>query len=837
MIFYDYNKNFFYKIYKYSKYFLFIFLLIFIKDVNCQNIILKKQKSTICVQKIIFFGLNKLKLNDVLAKTPIKIGECISDTDLTKIIHILFITGFFEDINIFKHKNTIIIKVVEKPMISNISIKNNTTIKTSIIKEFLKNIGIKNKAILDRQLLFTFKNNIERIFYENGMFYSNIKIKIVINKNRTVNITIFFNEKNATKVKQINILGNHFYSTDFLIKYLNINNNFLFFFPKRDKYNFTYLNEKISKLQELYLDHGFPKFKIQHITQNLSYDKKNMFLTIKIKENQQFRIAKIILNINKNKYLKHIKNMVNISPGELYQEKKIVQLKDDIISYLGNYGFLNPNIKIFKDFNIKNHILTLILQIDVNKKYYVRKIEFSGNISTKNSILRRVTYQKEGAWFNSKLIEKTRRKLLSLGYFTKVEVLLHKNHDIFHTLDVIFQVQEEDTGDFSFNGGVGGWVETVSLQNVIKQENFLGTDNDIFINSNINNFHSYVEFLFNKNNVYFKDLSIGIKISLDNTRDNTNNSNYYNNFMNHNKGFGAVIKYPITENILLESNVGFSKNYITNINNELTLLHFLKKIGYKVYSYPKKNFILNELSISYSLLYNNLDNQKFPIFGQVGFLEAYFSFPWYDRTSNYKINFDYTHYIPLSFKRKKEDLKNNDVFIYLFKANIGYGHGFLGGTFPVYNNFYLGGINSIRGYKPNSIGPKAMYLNTKYNNCDNNRSICMSNNAIGGNFVININQELIIPMNFLSEKYKEKIRSSIFFDIGNLFNTLVEDNYLYKLYKIPGLKILSDIRSSLGISVKWKSSIGKFEISYAHPFKKYETDQVEQLQFHIGKTW
>ncbi|QJC35706.1 outer membrane protein assembly factor BamA [Enterobacteriaceae endosymbiont of Donacia sparganii] len=814
---------------KYYKY-IFIFLLIFNTNIICYPAVMKKKKY--CINNIIFFGLNRIKLEDLNLPSYINTKKCISLKEISNIMRILFSTNMISNLNIFRNKNYIFIKIIEKPIIKNIIIKGNKLISDNLINFLLKKEEIEKGNILNNSSLFFFKRNIELFFLKYYMLSSFIKIKIKTNINNEVDILITLKEDGITKINEINIIGNNTYKTNFLLHLLKINNNFLFIFPKKNKYKISFIIKKLNDLKNFYIKNGYIKFQIKNIVKILSYDKKNIYLIIKIKENKQYFYNKIKINFNKKKYFKSIKNIINIIPGSVYQNDKIIELKYKIKKFLEKNGFLNPQIKIKTVLNEQNNTINVIFKIITNHQYYVRKIDFLGNNFTKDNILRNELLQIEGKPLNIELIKKTRQKIYSLGYFDKVEIFLHKNNDFNHTVDVIFKVDEKNEGSLSSGLGIieGG---SLGLNTILKQNNFLGTGYDVDINFSKDFYHSYLEFFIMKNHVFFEKINVGIKIFLNTINQN---NNFFSNYINKNKGFLGILKFPINNKFFITNSIGFVKNKIGNIEPQLSLWSYLRSIGYKFYSKSYKNYLLDEFIINYTFVYKNLNSIDLPSNGILSSLNTYFSIPWYSNNRNYKINFHYLRYIPLYLPISENYLQDNPL-IFLFKSNLGYGNGFLGGKFPFYKNFYLGGPNTVRGFQNNSIGPKGVYYSSKGYHCSNGKTVCLSNNSIGGNLLFNLNNELIIPLPFLKNKYIEQIRSSIFWDIGNLIDTSWKNNYLSKLYKIPNFNIFLQIRSSIGFSFQFHTPFGDIIISFAYPIKSYKTDKIQFFQFNFSKNW
>ncbi|QJC29079.1 outer membrane protein assembly factor BamA [Enterobacteriaceae endosymbiont of Plateumaris rustica] len=827
MIFYNYKKNISFKI-KQIKYLILCIILMISTNIYCTSVD-SNQKNIFCINKIIIFGLEKFNKNKIIQNLPIKKGDYINNEDLTKIIHMLFNIGIFENISIFREKNDIVIKFLEKPVISNIFFNGNKLIKNNILQNIIENIGITKGIIVDYPILFFIKKEIEHIYLDNGMFNSKIIIKIIKKPHNNIIIKFLIHEGKISKIKQINILGNHFYTKEYLLFYLKLNSgrSFIDFFLNNN-YHTQYINNDIENLKNFYLNKGFALFKIEFISHNFSYDKKDIYITLKINENKKFKFSKIIYFINKKEFLNKIKNLIKIKSGDLYNNKKIIQTKNKIINFLGKYGYLYPQIQIFNKFNINNSSVQIRYNIYTGKKYFVRKIEYLGNYLTKDKILRNETMQMENTWFDSYLIKKTKRRLNLLGYFDNIEVFFKKNNDLNNTIDLIFKVNERDNGTFNIHFGYGT-NNGLSLQSDIGEDNFLGTGNDINIKVNTDSLETYLECSLMNSYFLKNNISLGTKLFFHNFK--TKDSN----LINKSRGISGILTYPISKNLKIQNKLEYNINNFLNTKPQIDIWHYLIKLGYKLnLNYKNTSYIINNLNLNNSLILNTLNDKFLPRKGNLSILNIIFNLP-ISKDYYYKINFNNSTYIPLYSFTKNHKLNKFSKIIFLLKSNIGYGHGFLNRNFPFNKNFYLGGQETLRGFKISHVGPKAIYYNSSKYFCKNKHMICTSNDYIGGNLIANFSTELIFPIPFIKEEYKKNINTSIFLDFGNIWDTLLEDNYLIKLYKLSKKNILINMRSSIGISFKWHSPFGIIIFSYAYPLIKYDQDQVEQFQFNIGK--
>ncbi|QJC28637.1 outer membrane protein assembly factor BamA [Enterobacteriaceae endosymbiont of Plateumaris consimilis] len=827
MIFHNYKQEFLFHIKK-IKYFILCIILIISNNIYCKTIDYN-QNNIFYINKITIFGLDKFNKNNIMQNLPIKKGDYIKNEDLTKLVHMLFDIGIFEKINIFRNKNHIVIKFVEKPIISNIFFSGNKLLKNDILLNMINNIGITKGIIIDYPTLFFVKKQIEHIYLDNGMFNSKVKIKIIKNtQNNNVIIKFIIYEGVISKIKQINILGNHFYPKEYLLYYSKWNSrkSFIDFFFNNN-YHTQYIHNFIENLKNFYLNQGFALFKIEYISHSFSKNKKNIYITLKINENKKFLFSNIIYIINKKEFLNKIKNLTEIKSGDLYNNNKIIQCKNKIINVLGKNGYLYPQIKILNKLNISNHSVQITFNIYTGKKYFIRKIEYLGNYLTKDKILRNETVQMENTWFNSDLVKQTKKRLNLLGYFNNIEIFLKKNHVLNNTIDLIYKVNERDSGMFNIHFGYST-NHNFSLLSDIGEDNFLGTGNDINIKINIDSLQTYLEFSLMNSYFLKNNISLGTKLFFHNLK--IKNSN----LINKSRGISGILTYPLSKNLKIQNNLEYNINNFLDVKPQISVWNYLKKIGYKFNLNNSNMYIINNLNLNNSFILNTLNDKFLPTKGNLSILNIIFNIP-ISKSYYYKINLCNSTYVPLYSVIQNNKLNNFSKLIFLFKNNIGYGNGFSNGNFPYNKNFFLGGQETLRGFKINHIGPKAIYYNSSKHFCKNKHIVCTSNDYIGGNLIVDFSTEIIFPFPFIKKPYSKNIRTSIFLDIGNIWDTLIKNDYLIKLYKFSKVNILTNMRSSIGMSFKWNSPFGAIVFSYAYPLIKYDQDQIEQFQFNIGK--
>lgn len=771
-------------------------------------------KQNFLLKKIRFEGLDRVSIHEVLKNLPISVGKVISDSDINHTIHYLFNTGKFNDIKTLCETNTLVITVKERPIITQIQILGNNFIQTEIIKKYLETFDLRIGNTLNNMVFSIIEKKIKEHYYTEGYF--NIKVKLIpdYRMHNSVHITILLNEGNFAEIKKINIVGNHTFSSQILEKILQ-NENKIFFWQSR-KYNHEVFFDNLKKLNEFYLNKGYLKFNIDNTQINFTPDSKEVYLYIKLYEGNRYKISKIVIDPIQA-YQIEIKNLLNITIGEFYNYEKLTKIENIIKNIFYKKGYIDASININTKVNDDNHSVELYINIDIGKRYHVRRINFQGNYISQHSVLRREIPQMESTWLDNSLIEEGKMNLERTGYFESVDFNIVRLEDIKNQVDIFYTIKERQTGNFNF--GLGYSKESNITFNIAAQEeNWLGTGHSISINVMKNNSENYTELSFINPYFTINGCSFGGKIFYNQLKANHEKLIHYSNTR---YGIESTFSVPISKNNMLSYGLGYEHNVLFNMEPQITILRYLKamhKSKINKNSYDSNDFILN-----YGWIFDTLDRQVLPTVGtNINFIGKT-TIPS-SMNSFHKTIIDAKTYIPLN--------KNNSIIL-LGHSKLGYGMGFGQKEFIFYENFYVGGINSVRGFLTNTIGPKTIYLKNKKNCAE---KFCVSQDTIGGNALAVSGIELIFPIPLLNKQFSNTLRASLFLDFG----TTWDSKWSFSDEKFTNKKSYNNIehiRASTGIAVQWISPFGPINFSYGIPIKKYRDDQLEYFQFNFGKTW
>ncbi|MDT8388291.1 MAG: outer membrane protein assembly factor BamA [Thiogranum sp.] len=724
-------------------------------------------------------GLQRIAPGTVFNYLPVKVGDRFDEQESERAIRSLFRSGYFKDIELERENGVLVVTVVERPAISSIKLKGNKDIETEPLLDSLRDIGFAEGQVFNRSLLEKVEQELERQYFSRGKYGVNIETTVTpLDRNR-VGILIDVSEGVVARIKQINIVGNNQFKDETLLDRFEQSTSGLFsFYTKNDQYSKQKLAADLETLRSWYQDRGYIKFNIESTQVAITPDKKDIYLTINVSEGAQYRVSDIKLSGDLVLPPEELFPEFQINAGEVFSRKQVTSTVTRLSDKLGNRGYAFANVNTVPDINEETREVALTFFVDPGKRVYVRRINFSGNIKTRDDVLRQEMRQMEGGWFSAQKVERSRTRLQRLGFFEQVNVETPAVPASPDQVDVNYSVTEQPSGSISF--GVGfSQTSGVLLNGSISQDNFLGTGRRVSAainNSSVNRVYS-----FSYLNPYYTidGVSRGFGTYYRETdADEANITRYSTDTYGANMTYG----FPVSETDTFR--FGFTADSL-----DLKLSGFASD---EVRAFVDQNGdSFKTLGITGSWAHDTRNRRVFPSKGGIQSISLEAKVPG-SELEYYKLTGEMQHYIPLT-----------SLLVLEANGEVGWGDGF--GDFdslPFFENFFAGGVRSVRGYEDNSLGPRDS-----------------TNDPLGGSFRTVATLAISFPPPFLTES--NSVRLSAFYDIGNVF---------------PGTENFDagDLRMSVGIAGTWLSPVGPLAISLAQPFNDQSGDDLQEFQFTLG---
>ena len=734
------------------------------------------------VQDIRLEGLQRISAGTVFNYLPVQIGDTLDTGRAAEAVRALYRTGFFNDVTLGREGNTLVVSVVERPSIAEVEFSGNKSVDTDQLLESLKQVGFAKGQVFNRSTLDQVERELQRTYFSLGKYAVKIDSTVTPLERNRVAVRFDISEGQVAKIKEINIVGNTVFGQDELIDLFTLKRSgFWTLFTRADQYSKQKLAADLETLRSYYLDRGYINFTIDSTQVSITPDKKDIYITINVTEGGRYTISDLKLAGDLLVPKKELFSKVLLNRGEVFSRQKVTDTSERLSERLGEEGYAFANVNAIPEIDEQKRQVALTFFIDAGKRVYVRRITFKGNTKTRDEVLRREMRQLEGAWISTRAVERSKERLERLGYFSEVNVETPPVPGTADQVDVDFSVVEQPSG--SLTAGLGfSQAQGIVINASVSQENFLGTGNRVravFNNSEINRIFSvsYLNPYFTLDGVslgfdaYYEDIDAAAANVSDYTLDRI--------------GGGGKFGIPTSEFDFL--NLGLTveqRRFQVGSNPSDEVLAFEQENGDR----------FNEFLLTTSWARDGRNRRIFPDRGMLNRISGELAVPGSDLTY-YKLTYQNQLFFPVY-----------PPYTLMFGAEVGYGDGY-GDTqeLPLIDNFFAGGIRSVRGFKANTLGPRDS-----------------KDRPLGGSFKLLGGVELILPIPFVEEV--KSVRLSSFFDIGNVFDGV--ENFE-----------AGELRYSVGVGGTWLSPLGPLTISFGLPLNDKPGDETQPLQFTFGTTF
>ena len=778
-------------------------------------------------------GLQRIAAGTVFTYLPIERGDTVDRARAGEAVRALYATGFFEDVQVGRQGDILVVTVTERPAINTLTLTGNKDIKTEDLQTGLDEIGLTEGNTFDRLALDRVTQELNRQYNNRGKY--NVEITPTVSRldRNRVDITIAIDEGDAAKIRHINLIGNETYEQEEILEgWESAESNWLSWYRRDDQYSREKLSGDLEKLNAYYLDRGYVDFSIDSTQVSISPDKQDMFITAGVTEGEPYTVADVQVSGDTVLPKEQIERLVLVEPEQTFSRRLLEISSDAIVATLGNVGYAFAQVNPIPEVNREDKTVAINMQVVPGPRVNVRRIVFKGNSRTSDEVLRREMRQFEGAWYSQAAIDRSKIRLQGLGYFESVDVESEPVAGTNDQVDVVYNVTETTSGSFVF--GVGfSQLTGLTTQVQLSQNNFLGSGNRISVQAQRNDYLQRYDFSFI--NPYFTDNGVSLGYNLwwrefDNSDFNTAR------YSSTSGAAQTVLGIPITETDTITALFGIDSNQIFAFRGSTpeSIVDYIDAIG-------QRTFHAWRGEVGWAR--NTLNNALTPTAGtyQRVWLES--TLPG-STVEYFKLNYNFSKFWPLSrhlVLNTRAELGYGDSYGDAVVRNICFTPGSMQDTdgdpdttaefvpgpdpsepcetgspdyiktvtadgLPFFENFYAGGTRSVRGFTDNTLGPReAPIAGSSFTQ------------PVGGSLKTVGSLEMYFPTLLDTPA----ARVSAFVDFGNVFDGVDEFD-------------AGELRASTGVALMWRSPMGPISISYAHPIKKEDGDDIERLQFTFG---
>ncbi|MEO2183416.1 MAG: outer membrane protein assembly factor BamA [bacterium] len=744
-------------------------------------------------------GLQRVSAGTVFGAVPYSVGDNVGAEEIRTIARSLFQTETFDDVQIGRDGNVLVIVVKERPTIDSIEFEGNKAIKTEALIEGLQGSGLSEGQIFKKVTLDQIASDLERQYVSQGRYDANIETTIENLPRNRVAIKVDVYEGNVSGIRHINIVGNTVFDDETLIELLELKlPGWLSFYTKDDQYSREKLQSDIEVLESHYLDRGYLTFRVDSTQVSIAPNMEDVYITINVIEGDQFKISAVeVAGELRDIPEENIRAMLLTREGQIFSRQYMTFSEERIESALGNAGYTFASATGEPAANDDGETVTVKYFIDAGKRAYVRRLSFQGNTVTQDHVLRREMRQMEGGWASTAMIEGSKIRLQRLGFFKDVSVETPAVPGTDDQIDVNYTVEEQPSGSISATVGYAQRMGLI-LGLGYQESNVFGTGNSINIGINRSDYQQALNVSFFDPYYTVDGVSRGYAAFF---RKSDYEERNIASFSTDSYGLNVSFGYPISEISRIGLTVGIERTEIKEgVIPAQEISEFLDEEG--------NEFDLVSLTASYSM--SALNRGLLPSGGRSQSLSFEMTVPG-SELEYYRLNYTGQVFYPLF-----------NPFVLRLRANLGYGEAY-GDTenFPFYKHFFGGGMGSVRGYESNSLGPRSTPSpQDQFNDPD----------PIGGNVLVELSAEVLFPLPFIEDQ--SQLKSVLFFDAGNVFNTNCPDVSVYCLDLDNG-----ELRYSAGIAVTWITGFAPISFALAFPLNDKEGDESESFQFELGKTF
>jgi outer membrane protein insertion porin family len=725
-------------------------------------------------------GLQRVEPGTVFASIPLRVGDTYSDEKGTASIRALFALGLFTDVRLEVNGDVLVVVVEERPSVASVEFVGTREFDKDVLVKALKDIGLAEGRPFDKALLDRAEQELKRQYINRSLYAAEVVTTVTPNERNRVSLTFTVSEGEPARISEIRIVGNKVYSESTLRNLFDLDTgNWMSWYTKSNRYSRAKLNADLETLKSYYLARGYLEFRVDSTQVAIAPNKQDMSITVNVTEGERFVVAGVRLAGNYLGRDDEFKSLITIRPGQAYNADQVAETVKAFTEHFGRFGYAFARVQPVPDIDRSTNRVTVVLQADPSRRAYVRRINIAGNNRTRDEVIRREFRQFEASWYDGDKIKLSRNRVDRLGYFSEVTMETNEVPGTADQVDLTVQVKERPTGSLTLGAGFST-SEGLGLQFGVNQQNAFGSGHSLGVQVNTSKINRVI--VLSTTDPYFTQDGVSRTIDIYQrvARPYLDTSSYALETTGASVRFGI----PFTERDTVYIGGGAERTTIVpGTYLPTAYMIYADQFGYSSVAVP--------LTLGWGR--DNRDSALVPTTGN--FQRATAEWSSGGDVHYVRGTYSYQHYIPLTKQ-----------YTFAFNGDLGMGWGLDGQTYPLFKNFYGGGLGSVRGFQAGSLGPRDSVTGLSY----------------GGTKKVNLNFELQAP--FPGAGNDRTLRLYGFVDTGNVYG--------------PDDPIdTSNFRAAVGIGLSWISPMGPLRLAWANPIRTFDGDRIQNLQFQIGTTF
>ncbi len=723
-------------------------------------------------------GLQRSDAGTIFASLPFRVGDTYNDEKGAAALRALFATGLYKDVRIEIESTVVVVIVEERAIIANVDFVGLKEFDKEVLLKSLREVGIGEGLPFDKALADRAEQELKSQYLTRSLYGAEVVTTVTPIERNRVNVTFTVTEGEVAHISEIRVVGNKAFDESTLRGLFDLTTSgWLTFYTKNDRYSRVKLNADLETLKAFYLNRGYLEFAVESTQVTISPNKEDITVTVNIREGQPYTVTGVTLEGDFLGREDEFKSLVMIRPGDLFRAEAVAATTRNFTDLFGTFGYAFARVDARPEVDRARAQVSIVLYAEPQRRVYVRRIIVAGNDRTRDEVIRREFRQFEAAWYDARRIKLSRDRVDRLGYFSEVNIQTNEVPGAPDQVDVTITVKEKPTGNISVGLGYSS-ASQIAFNAAIKQDNVLGSGNYLGLEFNTTSYNRVV--VLSTVDPYFTldGISRAFDLYYRTTTPINSQGEYYQIVT---AGTSVRFGVPYSDFDTVYYGVGYEQ---TQINGTLVGM----PLNYQIYI---EEFGRNSNSVPLTLGWSrdDRDSAVTPNAGTLKRVTAEWSVG--GDLKYLRLNLQYQRYFPIGRQ-----------FTYAFNTEFGYGTGLNGQTYPVFKNFFGGGLGSVRGFEQGSLGP-----------------IDVTGAYIGGTRRFNLNNELYVPVPGAGNDRTFRIFG--YLDVGNVWGENQQVTF-------------DSLRASAGMGVSWISPMGPLKLSYGVPIKKQPGDRIQKLQFQIG---